>query len=176
MFIFTTLNFFQGHYLLLSCLLYCTYFFYLCFFWKKSQKSLSLKKRDIAHACLIGTYFERLHNVGNEEWVDEFELENTFFNQSFATNKDPDQAWWYPILRGMAEQPGQAADRFLSDAVTNRLFHSKEQEAVEDGHKDKMELSDLSARNIQRGRDHGLPCYHEYREQGWNKVKPFLVA
>lgn len=45
-------------------------------------------------------------------------------------------------------QPAGKRDRFIDDEVTNTLFPG----------------IDLIARNVQRGRDHGLPGYNEYRQ------------
>ena len=58
------------------------------------------------------------------------------------------------MLKGLANQASQTCDVFATDEVTNFLF--KEQ--------DKDFGSDLFARNIQRGRDHGLPGYNSFRE------------
>ena len=59
------------------------------------------------------------------------------------------------MLKGLANQASQTCDVFATDEVTNFLF--KEQ--------DKDFGSDLFARNIQRGRDHGLPSYNSFREK-----------
>ena len=59
-----------------------------------------------------------------------------------------------PILRGLAAQVHQDVDTFVVDDVRNFLFGMPG-----DGGED------LVARNIQRGRDHGLPSYTEARRQ-----------
>lgn len=51
------------------------------------------------------------------------------------------------LLQGMISQKSANDDRFVSQDVTNFLFPG----------------IDLVARNIQRGRDHGLPGYNRYR-------------
>ena len=51
------------------------------------------------------------------------------------------------ILKGVADQASEESDRFVNDAVRNNLFKNI------DPHGHGM---DLAARNIQRGRDHGL--------------------
>merc|ERR1719341_637140 len=58
------------------------------------------------------------------------------------------------ILQGLVNQPAQEMDRFVTEDATNFLFR-------EIGHDFG---SDLVARNIQRGRDHGLPGYNSWRK------------
>ena len=57
------------------------------------------------------------------------------------------------ILVGLINQPAQDMDKFVTEDATNFLF-------PEEGHNFG---SDLVARNIQRGRDHGLPGYNSWR-------------
>ena len=58
------------------------------------------------------------------------------------------------ILRGLVSTPMEFMDQFMSGEVTNHLFEEK--------NIPKSGL-DLAALNIQRGRDHGLKSYNEYR-------------
>ena len=57
------------------------------------------------------------------------------------------------IIAGMMSQRAQTTDQFVIEDVTNKLF---KEEGARFG-------SDLVARNIQRGRDHGLPSYNAFR-------------
>jgi len=59
------------------------------------------------------------------------------------------------ILKGATQQKIDGSDRFIHNSVRNHLFENLP------CHK---EGGDLSARNIQRGRDHGLGTYSQY----WN--------
>ena len=57
-------------------------------------------------------------------------------------------------MRGLVATPMENQDQFISGEVTNHLF---EERAVP------FSGLDLAALNIQRGRDHGLRPYNEYR-------------
>ena len=73
-----------------------------------------------------------------------------FFNPDMLTHpKMMDE-----ILRGLVSTPMEFMDQFMSGEVTNHLFEEK--------NIPKSGL-DLAALNIQRGRDHGLKSYNEYR-------------
>lgn len=68
------------------------------------------------------------------------------------------------LCRGMILQPSQAFDKYVSEHLTNRLFQPP-------GYGYGL---DLVALNIQRGRDHGLPGYNEWREHcSLPRVKDF---
>lgn len=58
------------------------------------------------------------------------------------------------IARGLVSTPMETLDQFITGEVTNHLFEDR-----------KIPFSgvDLIALNIQRGRDHGIPSYNNYR-------------
>ncbi|XP_071514131.1 uncharacterized protein [Panulirus ornatus] len=58
------------------------------------------------------------------------------------------------IIRGLTTVSMETLDQFLTDEVTNHLFEDK---------KKPFSGLDLAALNLQRGRDHGLQPYNEYR-------------
>lgn len=62
-------------------------------------------------------------------------------------------------LRGLGSQPEQYQDRFMTEQITNFLLDGDVPESGRSQFGD-----DLSARDIQRGRDFGLRPYVEYRE------------
>ena len=104
----------------------------------------------------------QLFAITNTGQVGEYWLSDNYFNDlTYSTNMEK-------ILMGLMNQASQRFDKEVSTELTNKLF-------PEDGHNFG---SDLVARNIQRGRDHGLPefcCYYrKYHDpnfnchQGWN--------
>ena len=64
----------------------------------------------------------------------------------------PGSAWWNEMTEA-SKQQSPAADIFVGDAIRNHLF----------GNQDSPD-EDLISRNIQRGRDHGIPSYGVLRE------------
>ena len=58
------------------------------------------------------------------------------------------------MIAGLVKQPAQQFDRFVTNQISNLLFKKNGSSFGED----------LAARNIQRGRDHGLASYSKYYE------------
>ncbi|CAD5206024.1 unnamed protein product [Bursaphelenchus okinawaensis] len=73
----------------------------------------------------------------------------------FAPERLISQGGIDPLLRGLFATPMKrpSPSKLLTDALTERLFYRSENVSM-----------DLAAINIQRGRDHGLRGYLEYRE------------
>lgn len=72
------------------------------------------------------------------------------------------------MIEGLVSQMPQTTDAFFSTEITNHLFQKNERQ-------ENFGL-DLLAINIQRGRDHGIPSYNEFRKfcklsslTSWNK-------
>ena len=74
-----------------------------------------------------------------------FNLENYYSDSGLGMER---------ILMGLVTQPAQTMDRFATSEITNLLFP---EEGDDFG-------TDLVARNIQRGRDHGLPSYVAFHD------------
>ena len=60
--------------------------------------------------------------------------------------------------KGFANQSGENFDNVFAEDITNHLF-----EEIDNGTQKPGTGLDLVALNIQRGRDHGLRPYNEYR-------------
>lgn len=85
-------------------------------------------------------------------------LSSAFFNVSELTAVGID-----PYLRGLSKQRSQQIDGQVIDEVRNFLFGPPGAGGF-----------DLASLNIQRGRDHGLPCYNDLRQaMGLPKAQSF---
>ena len=107
-----------------------------------------------------------LHNLMDNSPQGDYRLRENFFNSKVYEEQ------MAAVLNGMVNQKAQTNDRHVVTDVKDTLFANV-------GHPG----SDLIARNIQRGRDHGLPAYNEYlRQQGipmscnWNTPPPTMSA
>lgn len=95
------------------------------------------------------------------ETVDTLSLISAFGNTGFLKD-DPDQLEF--LIRGLSTQKAQKIDAKIADEVREFLFAGIPGAGG----------MDLAARNIQRGRDHGLSDYNSYRAAfGLNKVSRF---
>jgi len=81
----------------------------------------------------------------------EYRIKDTYFDDDLPTSHDGRGVDY--VLNGMARQPAGAFDSAVVADVTHFLFVNNTG----------VTGADLIARNIQRGRDHGLPAYNEYR-------------
>ena len=69
------------------------------------------------------------------------------------------------LVEAVIAEHTQRADRWYTAGITNRLFEKPDRP---------KSGFDLAARNIQRGRDHGLPPYNVWRAHyGLNPIKSF---
>ena len=85
-------------------------------------------------------------------------LRQLFFNNTFIRECGIDE-----LMLGLLGNKSQRVDRKLAYGILNNLFERENSPGL-----------NLAALNIQRGRDHGLPGYNEYRGVwGLGKVKSF---
>ncbi len=102
--------------------------------------------------------------------VGSYLLRDNFF--STENYFDKDGHGWEKIISGIVRQPSQEVDNFVTEEVT--LFQRTKRGG---------ERTDLVAKNIQRGRDHGLPGYNAFREAAgmepacsWQTAPPEIPA
>ena len=91
--------------------------------------------------------FVHFHHLMTNAMDGHYRLMDNFFNTTVYENK------MAAVLNGMANQQAQSNDRAVVTDVRDNLFKNVG-----------LPGSDLVARNIQRGRDHGLAGYNDYRE------------
>ena len=92
----------------------------------------------------------RLEDDGRTAAAGPLPLAEAFFRPDLLARSGALEA----LLRGLAAQRARAVDPFITDAVRHFLFGRPGEGGF-----------DLAARNIQRGRDHGLPDYNSARVQ-----------
>jgi len=86
-------------------------------------------------------------------------IKDTFFRfEEFVIGSDLSGKAWKNMVRGIVEQKSPMMDASINNAVLDFLY-CEENCDVPGGFSE-----DLAARNIQRGREHGLQPYTKYRE------------
>jgi peroxidase len=107
-------------------------------------------------------------NTDNSGLFDTYLLHDVFFvSDNLKTISTSGQLGMEQILMGLITQPAHSMDKEMTEEITNLLFA----DGADFG-------GDLMARNIQRGRDHGIPgfcCYYQLHvdsnfdcDEGWN--------
>nr|XP_026649406.1 thyroid peroxidase isoform X3 [Zonotrichia albicollis] len=92
----------------------------------------------------------------NAQYLDDPELPNLHLHQVFFSPwRLIKEGGLDPLLRGLLAHPAklQVQDQLLNEELTEKLFVLSNNGSL-----------DLSSLNLQRGRDHGLPGYNEWRE------------
>ena len=95
---------------------------------------------------LIRSFVSMIDHVTNA--MEDYRLKDNFFDSTFYETR------MNAILNGMINSNAESFDANVVEDVTESLFV---------GTHDFPAGTDLVARNIQRGRDHGLPGYNKYR-------------
>lgn len=104
---------------------------------------------------------ERLLRINNQGSADDsLWLSQTFNSPVFMYGSGPDV-----FIRGLPREQSQAFDWFFTKQITRSLFTARPPNGV--GH-------DLTSINIQRGRDHGIATYNDFREWcGLHRARTF---
>ena len=97
---------------------------------------------------LLSESLERFNEDGTVHSKGHLSLKKAFFNPQIVKDEGIE-----PILRGLAVGKSEKIDNFVIDEVRNFLF----------GEPAPMGGFDLASLNIQRGRDHGIPSYNQFR-------------
>ena len=99
---------------------------------------------------LVKPTFARLDKNYKPLRVGSLGLREAFFNplQYFISGGTD------PIMRGLLKDKSREMDEFMNRVLTTQLFASS----------DKKVGQDLAARNIQRGREHGIPSYRQFQK------------
>ena len=116
---------------------------------------------------LVPNKFSQLDNNFNKA-NPPIPLQEAFLNRHIINIRGIEQT-----VRGLIGNLSNVVDNKFSFGLTRRLFVSVDSE----------DYLDLTALNIQRGRDHGLPGYNEYRRlcglsvpKTWAQVQRLMVA
>ncbi|MEO0685838.1 MAG: peroxidase family protein, partial [Cyanobacteria bacterium J06649_11] len=98
---------------------------------------------------------------------DSIVLQNAFFNREIINQRGIE-----PTMFGLLANTSNNVDDGFAHSIARKLFVAVGSE----------ESLDLTALNIQRGRDHGLPGYNAYREKcglvkvTWQNIDQFIIS
>lgn len=104
---------------------------------------------------LVPFELDRVNANFRRAGIDKIQMNEAFFNASYIYDTSIKDGAVDSILRGMASQSATTVDNDFADALINNLFGDPD--VVGDGF-------DLTALNIQRAREHGVPSYTTIRK------------
>lgn len=115
---------------------------------------------------LVPNFFQQ-NNKNFDQRFPPISLQNAFFNREFINFRGIE-----PTMFGLAGNQSNEVDNSFSQGIARKLFVRP----AEGFH------SDLLAMNIQRGRDHGIPTYGEYRRlcklstiKSWSQLNRIML-